>query len=290
MDRFQNRRARATFFRTQTRAEFKVASEKARLSRSRSKLFPKGWAGDGGKFRGGLTFRLKKEFTYEKSFDGVLLRFDFRVRGLDRFRARLRPVRRGRRSGRFVRVLLRVLHRRSVRTLQRAPFALGVPSVRRRRMRSVLRRGSGSGLRPDRFDEPADVRRSGSDLRPGSDLRSGSGLRPDVPVPETVLVQRGSPSGQRRLQNRSRRLRHARDDHHPDQRRRLLQTGLRLRRPVRLRRRRTRLLRDLRFGRNRSGSGSVHAGRPVLQLSGRAERKRDLTVESTLTTETVAAI
>ena len=100
----------------------------------------------------------------------------------------------------------------------------------------------------------------------------------DVPVPETVLVQRGSSSGQRRLQNRPRRLRHPRDDHHPDQRRRLLQTGLRLRRSVRLRRRRTRLLRDLRPGRNRSGSGSVHAGRPVLQLSGRTERKRGLTV------------
>ena len=122
-----------------------------------------------------------------------MLRFDFRVRGFDRFRARLRSVRRGRRPGRFVRFLLRVLHRRFVRTLQRAPLALGVPSVRRRRMRSVVRRGSGSGLRPDRFGEPPDVRRSGSDLR--SDLRSGSGLRPDVPVPETVLVQRGSSSG-----------------------------------------------------------------------------------------------
>ena len=267
----------------------KVASEKARRSRSRSKSPPKGLAGGGGDYCGDSTFRFKKEFTYEKSFDGVLLRFDFRVRGLDRFRARLRSVRRGRRPGRFVRFLLRVLHRRFVRTLQRAPLALGVPSVRRRRMRSVLRRGSGSGLRPDRFGEPPDLRRSGSDLRPG-DLRSGSGLRPDVPVPETVLVQRGSSSGQRRLQNRPRRLRHPRDDHHPDQRRRLLQTGLRLRRSVPVRRGRTRLLRGLRPGRNRSGSDSVHAGRPVLQLSGRTERKRDLTVESTLTTETVAAI
>jgi hypothetical protein len=42
-------------------------------------------------------------------------------------------------------------------------------------------------------------------------------------------------------------------------------------------------LRDLR--RRRSRSGSVHAGRPVLQLSGQTERKRDLTVESTLTTK-----
>jgi hypothetical protein len=112
---------------------------------------PRDWREAAANFATVRHFRLKKEFTYEKSFDGVLLRFDFRVRGLDRFRARLRSVRRGRRPGRFVRVLLRFLHRRFVRTLQRAPLALGVPSVRRRRMRSVLRRGSGSGLRSDRF-------------------------------------------------------------------------------------------------------------------------------------------
>ncbi|MBP3557693.1 MAG: hypothetical protein J6K20_08340, partial [Thermoguttaceae bacterium] len=51
--------------------------------------------------------RFKKEFTYEKSFDGVLLRFDFRVRGFDRFRARLRTKRPGRRPRRTERSLAR---------------------------------------------------------------------------------------------------------------------------------------------------------------------------------------
>jgi hypothetical protein len=148
LDRVQNRRAPTAFFRT--RRFLKGGVGRKRVETKPLRVASQG-IGSGGKFRDGSTFRLKKEFTYEKSFDGVLLRFDFRVRGLDRFRARLRSVRRGRRPGRFVRVLLRFLHRRFVRTLQRAPLALGVPSVRRRRMRSVLRRGSGSGLRSDRF-------------------------------------------------------------------------------------------------------------------------------------------